>query len=95
MERLTEYHGGIAVIRDKNRHKEAMEVLAKYEDTELTPEQVQQLKEREELLLDYIMRRTYSCPIRDNANINFEKECVSFGELGCRECIMRHLKELK
>lgn len=34
MERLTEYHGGIAVIRDKNRHKEAMEVLAKYEDTE-------------------------------------------------------------
>ena len=32
MERLTERHGGIAVIRDKNRHKEAMEVLAKYED---------------------------------------------------------------
>lgn len=34
MERLTEYHGGIAVIRDKSKHKEAMEVLAKYEDTE-------------------------------------------------------------
>ena len=23
MERLTEYHGGIAVIRDKSKHKEA------------------------------------------------------------------------
>lgn len=34
MERLTEYHSGVAVIRDKSRHKEAMEVLAKYEDTE-------------------------------------------------------------
>lgn len=34
MERLTEYHSGVAVIRDKNRHRETMEVLAKYEDTE-------------------------------------------------------------
>ena len=34
MERLTERHSGVAVIRDENRHREAMEVLAKYEDTE-------------------------------------------------------------
>ncbi len=47
MERLTERHSGVAVIRDKNRHREAMEVLAKYEDTRLTPEQMQQLKERD------------------------------------------------
>lgn len=45
MERLTERHSGVAVIRDKNRHKEAMEVLAKYEETGLTPEQVQKLVE--------------------------------------------------
>lgn len=47
MERLTERHSGVAVIRDKNRHREDMEVLAKYEETGLTTEQVQQLKERD------------------------------------------------
>lgn len=34
MERLTEYHNGVAVIRDKSKHKEAMEKLARYEDLE-------------------------------------------------------------
>ena len=69
--------------------------LGKYEDIGLSPEQVQQLKEREELLIGYVMRHTYSCPIRDDANINFEKECVGFEEPGCMKCIMRHLKELR
>lgn len=69
--------------------------LGRYENTGLTPEQVQQLKEREELLIGYVMRHTYSCPIRDDANINFEKECVGFEEPGCMKCIMRHLKELR
>lgn len=69
--------------------------LGKYEDIGLSPEQVQQLKEREELLIGYVMRHAYSCPIRDDANINFEKECVGFEEPGCMKCIMRHLKELK
>ena len=32
--RYTEYHDGVAVIRDKNLLKEAMEKLAKYEDVE-------------------------------------------------------------
>lgn len=32
--RYTEYHNGVAVIRDKNKHKEAMEKLAAYEDLE-------------------------------------------------------------
>lgn len=44
MERLTEYHGGVAVIRDKNRHKEAMEVLAKYEDAEERKRKAEMLK---------------------------------------------------
>ena len=34
MERLTEYHNGVAVIKDKSKLKEAMEKLAHYEDME-------------------------------------------------------------
>lgn len=34
MERLTTRHNGVAVIRDKSKHKEAMEKLAKYEELE-------------------------------------------------------------
>lgn len=34
MERLTEYHCGVAVIKDKSKHKKAMAKLAKYEDEE-------------------------------------------------------------
>lgn len=32
--RYTEYHSGVAVIKDKNLLKEAMEKLARYEDAE-------------------------------------------------------------
>lgn len=34
MERLTTRHNGVAVIKDKSKHKEAMEKLARYEETE-------------------------------------------------------------
>jgi hypothetical protein len=34
MERLTTRHNGVAVIKDKSKHKEAMEKLAHYEDLE-------------------------------------------------------------
>ena len=34
--RYTERHGGVAVIKDKSKHKEAMEKLAKVEDEEET-----------------------------------------------------------
>ena len=34
MERYTEYHNGIAVIRDKSKLKEAMQKLARYEELE-------------------------------------------------------------
>ena len=33
MERLTTRHNGVAVIKDKRKHKEAMEKLARYEET--------------------------------------------------------------
>lgn len=35
MDRLTEYHCGVAVIKDKNKLKEAMAKLARYEDMEI------------------------------------------------------------
>ena len=34
MERLTEYHCRVAVIKDKNKLKDAMQKLANYEDLE-------------------------------------------------------------
>ncbi len=40
MERLTERHAGVAVIKDKSRQKDAMEALARYEETGLTPEEI-------------------------------------------------------
>ncbi len=49
----------------------------------------------ETMLLDYIMRHTWSCPIKDDAEIDFEKECVGYLEEGCKECILRHVEELR
>ena len=40
MERLTERHAGVAVIKDKSQQKDAMEVLARYEETGLIPEEI-------------------------------------------------------
>ena len=37
MERLTTRHNGVAVIRDKSKHKEAMEKLARYEEAKVIP----------------------------------------------------------
>lgn len=34
--RYTEYHGGVAVIKDRTKHKEAMQKLAELEDMEET-----------------------------------------------------------
>lgn len=98
MERLTEWiEENRAIPRmdlRSNGYEKCTTRFAKYEDTGLSPEQVQQLKEREDLLMDYIMRHAYSCPIKDDVDINL-KECVGFEGPGCRECIMRHLKELR
>ena len=45
MERLTEYHCGVAVIRNKDRLSEAMSRLAAYEDIGLDPVQVKKMAE--------------------------------------------------
>ena len=45
--RYTEYHAGKAVIKDSKLLPGAMEKLAAYENTGLTPEQIMRLKERD------------------------------------------------
>ena len=45
--RYTEYHAGKAVIKDRQLLPGAMEKLAAYENTDLTPEQIMELKERD------------------------------------------------
>lgn len=43
MERLTEYHAGVAVLKNKEKHKDAMQRLAEYEDIGLEPEQIKEI----------------------------------------------------
>lgn len=43
MERLTEYHDGVAVIKDKALLPQAMARLAAYEDTETAPEEYEKV----------------------------------------------------
>lgn len=45
-------------------------------------------------LLTYLMENMHWCPFKDSAAIDFDKECVGFGEQGCRECINKHIGEL-
>ena len=45
--RYTEYHAGKAVIKDRQLLPGAMEKLAAYENTGLTPGQIMELKERD------------------------------------------------
>lgn len=47
------------------------------------------------ILINYIINRIHSCPFEDNCGINFEKECVGFGEVGCGECILRNIEKLE
>lgn len=60
MERLTEYSCGVAVIRNKNLINKAMYDLAHYEDTELTPEEVKELKQASKnVQVDYSLLEYY------------------------------------
>lgn len=57
MERMTEYSCGVAVIKDKRSLAKAMYDLAKYEDTELTPEEIQSMKKNSKV--DYPVLEYY------------------------------------
>lgn len=95
MERYTEYHCGVAVIKDKEKLKDAMEVLATYEDIGLSPEQVQELKERDKEkgpILEgdgydgkgEIIYDTWICP---NCDEHYEVECDDYDF--CPKCGQR------
>lgn len=53
------------------------------------------MTENESKLIDAIMRYQFACPLEDEADINFEKECVGYREDGCKECIFRHIDKLR
>ena len=52
------------------------------------------MTEKESKLIDFIMGNMYWCPFKDEANIDFEKECVGFREKGCKECIYKNITQL-
>lgn len=85
--RYTEYHCGVAVIKDKRRHKETMQQLSAYEDTGLTPEQVQQLKDRDTAKnpITYSGTNRANCPICGATVRGISKP---FGEF-CGKCGQR------
>lgn len=47
------------------------------------------------ILVDYILNRIPCCPFEDDCGIDFEKECVGLGEVGCGECIIRNIGKLE
>ena len=58
-------------------------------------EQAEELREKQvNGLIQYIFNNLHWCPFKDEANIDFEKECVGFGETGCKECILCNIQEL-
>lgn len=57
--------------------------------------QVADLREKQvESLVQYIFNNLHWCPFKDEANIDFEKECVGFREIGCKECILKNINQL-
>ena len=61
--RYTEYHAGKAVIKDRKLLPGAMEKLAAYENTGLTPGQIMELKERDTAKAPEVFDgHWYKCP---------------------------------
>lgn len=57
--------------------------------------QVAEIREKQvDELVQYIFNNVHWCPFKDEANIDFDKECVGFKEAGCKECILRHIEQL-
>ena len=57
--------------------------------------QVAELREKQvEGLIQYLFDNLHWCPFKDEANIDFEKECVGFRETGCKERILKNINQL-
>lgn len=52
------------------------------------------MTKNESKLVDALMRHCFSCPIKDDSIMDFEKECVGYREPGCGECIINHIDDL-
>lgn len=48
-----------------------------------------------EMLIQYIFDNMHWCPFKDEASIDYEKECAGFREPGCKDCILRNIEQLK
>lgn len=49
---------------------------------------------KEKMFVDYILNKMHWCPFEDGSGVDFEKECVGFGEDGCEDCIYRNADKL-
>lgn len=45
-------------------------------------------------LAEHIIANGHSCPFDDQSGIDFENECVGFGEPGCTACLLKHSNRL-
>ena len=82
MERLTTRHNGVAVIKDKSRHKEAMEKLARYEEPITNADCIRAMSD-EELAMNIM------CP-NENGLANIA--CDKSDNCKCYECLLNWLK---
>lgn len=64
-------------------------------DVEIWRGRSEGMSKNEAILINYIINKIHSCPIDDEADIDFEKECVGLGEVGCGECILRNIDKLE
>ncbi len=67
-------------LKEHLRNLPAVSVAGNRKDTDGLPE--------------YMIEKMHWCPFKDETEIGFEKECVGFGEPGCKECILKHVAEL-
>lgn len=94
--RYTEYHNGVAVIKDKSLMKEAMQKLAKYEDAE--DENKAKIANIENMSReDMIERLCIYCAQRTCGKCIFGNEICAFGtmdEIWLKEVYKRALESL-
>lgn len=83
LDRLTEYHNGVAVIRDKNKLKEAMEKLASYEDVEEDGDMDKITTEFAEFICDKLCK--YPC-VCDQEELDEHCDECKLGKFICDIC---------
>lgn len=45
-------------------------------------------------VVECLLKNVRACPLSDEAEIDFEKECVGFKKPGCVECILKNTDSL-